>query len=290
MGASMIVQKAKHLYSELEKKKPSCISVLYAIFEKYDGWYGYIDLDGTDNAWITSRADRAIPSTVDISKRLRQAAPKGAVGRLIFEITIPSIPDFSTLNGVLNRSKAPCQAAGVVLKCHDFIDARNRPFTRRYEHVKAIVSDINLDWVQVAPIIGTGSYKDVQAAAEQVWEQGGEGAIGKAINEPYHEGKRDWSLIKVKEDVDADLLVCGMVIGNGKYANTLGALVCRDKANNKHTISGMTDEQRYQWWSNPEAIMGKVVEIKAMKKLKDGQYREPRFKAVRFDKTVADID
>lgn len=286
----MMVQKAKHLYAELDKKKPACEGVEYAIFEKYDGWYGYIDLDGTDKAWIMSRADRAIPSLVELSRQLRGAAPKDLVGRLIFEITIPSIPDFSTLNGVLNRSKAPCQADGVVLKCHDFIEANNLILLERTVRLYDVLKAINLDWVQEATIHGYGSYTDVQAFAEEVWARGGEGAIGKAINEPYHAGKRDFSLIKVKEDVDADLLVCGMVAGKGKYSDTLGALVCRDKANNKHTISGMTDEQRYQWWSNPEAILGKVVEIKAMKKLNDGQYREPRFKAVRFDKTVADID
>ena len=286
----MIVQKAKHLYLELDKKKPACEGVEYAIFEKYDGWYGYIDLDGTDKAWITSRAGRAIPSLVELSRKLRGAAPKDLVGRLIFEITIPSIPDFSTLNGVLNRSKAPCQADGVVLKCHDLLLVTPASFDIRYALLQTLVSAIDRDWVQVAPIHGIGSYKDVQSFAEVVWERGGEGAIGKAIRATYHEGKRDYTLIKVKEDVDADLLVIDMVEGAGKYTGTLGALICRSRDGNKHRISGMTDEQRYQWWTNPSAIVGSIVEIKAMKKLKDGQYREPRFKAVRFDKTVADID
>lgn len=286
----MIVQKAKHLYAELDKKKPSCEGVEYAIFEKYDGWYGYIDLDGTDSAWITSRADRAIPSLVELSMRLRGHVPAGVSGRLIFEITIPSTPDFSTLNGILNRSKAPCQADGVVLKCHDFITDNRKTFDMRYAELEALVSEINCDWVQLAPILAYGPHQSVQTLAEAIWERGGEGTIGKARLEPYHEGKRDFSLIKVKEDVDADLLVIDMVEGAGKYTGTLGALVCRDKSGNKHRISGMTDEQRYQWWTNPSAITGSIIEIKAMKKLKDGQYREPRFKAVRFDKTVADID
>ena len=53
----------------------------------------------------------------------------------------------------------------------------------------------------------------------------------------------------------------------------------------------MTDYQRKVWWqSNGVEIIGRIVEIKAMKKLKDGQYREPRFKAIRHDKTVNDID
>ena len=286
----MMVQKAKHLYAELDKKKPACIGVTYAIMEKMDGWYGYIDLDGTGSAWITSRAGRAIPSLVDLSKQLRAAIPTAFSGRLIFEITIPSIPDFSTLNGVLNRSKAPCQAAGVVLKCHDLICDKNECFTDRYDRLINLVNNTSLNALELAKIHGYGSHTDVQAFAEKVWERGGEGAIGKQLNAPYHAGKRDATLIKVKEDVDADLLVIGVLGGQGKYQGTLGTLVCRDKAGNKHRVSGMTDAQRDTWWNNIEDIVGKVIEIKAMKKLPDGQYREPRFKAVRFDKTVADID
>lgn len=286
----MIVQKAKHLYQELDKKKPACVGVEYAIFEKYDGWYGYIDLDGTTTPRIMSRADRMIPSMVAFSSRLTEAMPTGVCGRLIFEITIPSIPDFSTLNGVLNRSKAPCQAQGVVLKCHDFIEDEQYKFFRRYDRLTQLVNNLNLAAVQLAPILAYGSYKDVQDYAESIWAKGGEGSIGKAINALYHEGTRDYTLIKVKEDVDADLLVIDMVEGAGKYTGTLGALICRGRDGNEHRISGMTDEQRYQWWTNPSVIVGRIVEIKAMKKLKDGQYREPRFKAVRFDKTVADID
>ena len=56
------------------------------------------------------------------------------------------------------------------------------------------------------------------------------------------------------------------------------------------TQSGMTDAQRDEWWKAESAIIGKVVEIKAMKRLKDGSLREPRFKSIRFDKTVSEID
>ncbi len=286
----MNVQKAKHLYLELDKKKPSCDGVEYAVFEKYDGWYGYIDLNGTGNEWIMSRAGRAIPSLVNLSKHIRERSPKHIRGRLIFEITIPSIPDFSTLNGVLNRSKAPCQASGVLLKCHDFITDENKAFQLRYSELLELVSSINSDHAEVAPIQAYGYFDCIQTVAEHVWERGGEGAIGKALYSPYNAGKRDWTLLKVKEDVDADLLVTNVLEGAGKYKGTLGALICKDKEGKVHRISGMTDEQRYQWWTNPEAIIGSVVEIKAMKKLPDGQYREPRFKAVRFDKTEADID
>jgi DNA ligase-1 len=81
-----------------------------------------------------------------------------------------------------------------------------------------------------------------------------------------------------------------MVKGEGKYSDTLGALLVRDKNGITHTISGMTDGQRELWWENPLLIQGKVVEVKAMKELPDGSLREPRFKCIREDKTIGDID
>lgn len=282
-------QLAKHLYKELDLKKPNCMGKEYAIFEKYDGWYGYMDVDGASASGIMSRASREIPSLTSWSKTLADALPIMPQGRLIFEITISTVPDFPTLNGILNRSKGNCQAPNVVLKVHDFVTG-NKLFKDRYKGVQRFISDVNLPWVQLAPILAIGSHRDAKEQAQAIWAKGGEGVILKQLDAPYYEGKRNSTLLKIKEDVDADLLVIGVEQGQGKYKNLLGKLTCRDKSGHIHHISGMTDEQRYQWWFNPDAIIGSVIEIKAMKKLKDGGYREPRFKAVRFDKTVADID
>lgn len=282
-------QLAKHLYKELDLKKPNCIGKDYAIFEKYDGWYGYMDVDGASASSIMSRACREVPSLTSWSKLLAEKLPLMPVGRLLFEVTLSDVEDFPTLNGILNRSKAPCQAPNVVLKVHDFI-CGNKLFKDRYKDVERLVETINLPWVQLAHILAIGSYRDAQELTKGIWERGGEGVILKQMDAPYYAEKRNSTLLKIKEDVDADLLVTGLEEGQGKYRHLLGKLTCKDKSGHIHHISGMTDEQRYQWWHNPEAIIGKVIEIKAMKKLKEGGYREPRFKAVRFDKTEADID
>jgi hypothetical protein len=52
----------------------------------------------------------------------------------------------------------------------------------------------------------------------------------------------------------------------------------------------MTDKQRTTWWNARSLIIGQVIEVKAMQELPDGSLREPRFKCVRFDKTLAEID
>jgi DNA ligase-1 len=123
-----------------------------------------------------------------------------------------------------------------------------------------------------------------------VISKGGEGVILKDIDSGYFFGKRNDRMLKIKEEVTKDLQVVGMVKGEGKYSDTLGALLVRDKNGITHTISGMTDGQRELWWENPLLIQGKVVEVKAMKELPDGSLREPRFKCIREDKTIGDID
>ena len=78
--------------------------------------------------------------------------------------------------------------------------------------------------------------------------------------------------------------------GDGKYAGTLGALVVEEKSGQRHEVSGMSDEARHLWWNNRNLILGAIVEVEAMMRLPNGSLREGRFKAVRHDKTEADID
>ena len=140
------------------------------------------------------------------------------------------------------------------------------------------------------PITNTSNPDDWQRIAEDVWSRGGEGVILKALLAPFEPGKRNSNLMKIKEELTLDLQVIGMFEGEGKYLGTLGGLIVAGKDMISHRISGMTDAQRAEWWADESLIHGQVVEVKAMKKLKDGSLREPRFKAVRHDKTIDEID
>ena len=61
-------QKALHLFQEQDKKKPKCTGLPYMLFEKHDGWYGYLDFPSCK---IHSRALREIPSLVELSNAIR---------------------------------------------------------------------------------------------------------------------------------------------------------------------------------------------------------------------------
>lgn len=289
MSLNIKPQKALHLFQEEDKKKPKFIGHNYMLFEKHDGWYGYLDFPSCK---IHSRAMREIPSLVELSTAIRNKQPK-VKGRLIFEIMIEGleIDSFPELNGRLNRKNE--QVDDVYLRVHDFLHnwRFDMPTIKRFEFAQEIVERLNMPSVQVSPLLGVSNSRDLwQAAAEKVWQRGGEGLILKREDGIYTPEKRNFDLMKIKEELTLDLHVVGKFQGEGKYKGTLGGLIVRDKYGIEHRVSGMTDKQRHEWWNNEETIINKVVEIKAMKRLKDGSLREPRFKSIRFDKTIKEID
>ena len=54
---------------------------------------------------------------------------------------------------------------------------------------------------------------------------------------------------------------------NGKYKDTLGALVCKGEDDGKlietNVGSGLSDEDRKTIWADPEAYRGMIVEVRA---------------------------
>lgn len=290
-------QLALHKYKEDAKKKPAWVNQPYYIFEKYDGWYGSILLipNDTSQPFILSRQGRAIPSVQWLAESIDFSNEHSRIkGRLIFEILLRDVTVFHELNGILNRTKGDCAARSAYVKVHDFIpyDGENLPFHHRYELARDVVQQLNNPNVELAEFICTTNNIDgtTDGYARRVWENGGEGIILKRATAPYSEGKRNADLMKIKLEDTVDLQVVSVARGEGKYSNTLGALVCSDKAGVLHYISGMSDLLRDLWWKSPHSIVGSIVEVCCMCKLPNGNLREPRFKAVRHDKNPTEID
>jgi ATP-dependent DNA ligase len=284
-------QKALH-YNEAKAKKNFTLGT-YAIQPKLDGWYCMLDY--IDGNWgkLSSRAEREIPSLDFLHEHIYKCLSPAENTRFIFEATIPDM-QFHELNGVLNRKSE--SAENVVLNLHDiiFLDRPELPFKDRYEYVNPayiILKEWLGHWVKLVPILAVTSEEEkFLQLFQEVTSSGGEGIILKNYDTGYFFGKRNSNLMKIKEEVTKDLAAVGMVEGEGKYAGTLGALIVQSRDGTKHQVSGMTDDQRTRWWNSKELILGQVVEVKAMKELEDGSLREPRFKACRFDKTLAEID
>lgn len=127
--------------------------------------------------------------------------------------------------------------------------------------------------------------------ADQMIANGCEGVVAREEFCSYQAGKRNKSMIKVKQGVSFDLKVVALEEGEGKYKCAVGKLVCEDNKGKKIRVgSGLTDEQRHDWWTvaGSHEIIGKIVQVDAMAVSTKGVLREPRFKGIRTDKLEAD--
>lgn len=280
-------QKALHLYQQLEKKNPKLEGKTYIAFEKYDGWYGYWDV----GQQIMSRQMREIPSMKSHSDELNTYADRLPKGRFIFEILVAGSPVFKDLNGILNRHE---QAKKAYLIAHDFIPQgmEGLPFHTRRSMMYSAIGQLPCHLLVAAQMLTAPMKFDAdywQDLANVIWREGGEGVIIKDANAPYSPGKRNADILKIKLENTEEMVVSGVHIGQGKYSKTLGYLLVKDVHGVTHKVSGMTDDERDTWWNDPELIIGKVVEVQFMQRLANGSLREPRFKAVRHDKTVKEL-
>lgn len=90
--------------------------------------------------------------------------------------------------------------------------------------------------------------------------------------------------LKVKASETHDVEVLSMIEGTGKYERMMGALMTpMGKVG-----TGFSDIERATLWSMHEvagaSVIGQIIEVECMSITKDGKFRHPRFKRVRWDK------
>ena len=111
-----------------------------------------------------------------------------------------------------------------------------------------------------------------------------EGIMIKDPDAPY-ELKRSVAWLKLKPFIEVSLEVINVEEGTGRNSGRLGALVCRgvddDKLITVNVGSGLSDNQRDEFWSYRDELLGRVAEIRAdaVTQNQDGSYslRFPRF-------------
>jgi DNA ligase-1 len=102
---------------------------------------------------------------------------------------------------------------------------------------------------------------------------------------PYFCGRKSNKLMKFKTMQSMDCVITNIYEGINKYENMLGGLCLKQE--NGYTCdcgSGFTDEQRQEFYAQPELVIGRIVEIKYQELTADGVMRFPIFLRFRNDK------
>lgn len=119
-------------------------------------------------------------------------------------------------------------------------------------------------------------------------EKGYEGLMIKPVDALY-ECKRSHAWLKIKPFIEVTLEVIEVEEGTGKNEGKLGAFVCEGVDDGKsirvNVGSGLTDADRDSFWTERNATIGQLVEIRAdaITQNQDGTFslRFPRFKTFR---------
>ena len=97
-------------------------------------------------------------------------------------------------------------------------------------------------------------------------EAGFEGIMIKDIDAEYV-CKRHVSWLKQKPFIEVSLTVIAVEEGTGKNEGRMGAIICEGEDDGKKIAvnvgSGFTDDQRTEFWTSREDIVGQVVEVRA---------------------------
>lgn len=126
------------------------------------------------------------------------------------------------------------------------------------------------------------THEAVMHLHEKFKKKGFEGSMVKDLSCPW-QAVRSYAWMKIKDELSVDVRVTGMKEGAGKYVGMCGALMV-DYKGKRVMVSGMTDEQRVQFWQKPRSIVGRVVEVKYQLETVHGSLRHPRFLRLRPDK------
>lgn len=128
---------------------------------------------------------------------------------------------------------------------------------------------------------------EIHHVYESVRARGLEGLIVKDPAGLYHR-RRNHGWMKLKNESEVDVQIVRLIEGTGKYVGALGALVVDFNGVEVSVGSGLSDQQREEFWVEGDNLIGRLCAVEYHEETPDGSLRHPRFVKWRDDKPVSD--
>lgn len=227
------------------------------------------------------------------------------IGRGLFQKTsrLSTIkPGKSYTQEQINNIWVGTEDPPVIFKVFD-VPGETTPFEQRMRLLQTIVKDRKACWdkleysgkkifpLQFTEQVKIKSMEQLVNLYKKLTSEGAEGIMLRASGSPY-ETKRSKYMVKYKIKEDAECIVRGYTMGEGRLKGLLGSLNCEIIVDSKPSGvftqigTGLTDSQRenYIITGHPESIpIGSIISFSYMEMTKDGVPRHPVYRGIRDD-------
>ena len=209
----------------------------YWLSEKYDGLRGY-----WDGQRLLTRGGQTVQAPSWFTAGWPAVPMDGELwaGRGRFEQALSTV-----------RQQTPNEEGwrGIRFMVFD-LPAHTGTFTQRISAYHQLVGQLAQPWVQAVQQEKVSTHAELMKRLDRMVRDGGEGLMLHRGDALYRAVRSD-DLLKVKTHEDAEARVTGHLPGQGKYANSLGALQVQTPDGRQFRLgSGLTDAQRH----NPPAV------------------------------------
>lgn len=156
----------------------------------------------------------------------------------------------------------------------------NLNMNERLQILNNLMSKANFNNIKIVKQFYTTDINKVYELQAQYEIEGDEGAM-IINNMPYYKGRKSNKLLKLKSTLTQDCVIQDLYEGTNKYQNMLGGVAVRQENNVICKVgSGFSDDERKKIWTNPQSIMGRIIEVKYQEMTDEQRMRFPIF--IRF--------
>ena len=257
-------------------EKPNKVVSNFTLTEKLDG-FRLATIIHNDKIEFYSRQGQLVEGLVEVEEDMRMFCKVNKLHNAFFDgelvaVNCEELSSDENYKVVTKTARSKGIKRGLkynifdTLSYEEFMSQNcDTEYYKRRCLLNELSKNVSLTHINILPVLYNGSDKDmIMEYLNKARENHKEGIMINLDNGMY-EFKRTTNLLKVKVMQDADLKIVDVYEGTGKNKGKLGGIIIefiyKDNTYRCECGSGFSDDERIDYWNNPEKILNKIATI-----------------------------
>ena len=269
--------------------KPERVVGSFTLTEKLDG-FRLVTIIHNDKIEFYSRQGQLVEGLVEVEEDMKKFCKVNKLHNAFFdgELVAVNCEDISSDENYKIVTKT-ARSKGIkrglkynifdTLRYEDFVSQEcDTEYCKRRCLLNELSKNINLVHINILPVLYNGDDTDMIIEYLNKARENHKEGIMINLDNGIYEFKRSNNLLKVKVMQDADLRIVDVYEGTGKNKGKLGGIIVEfiyeGNTYRCECGSGFSDDERVDYWNNPEKILNKIATIQyfEISKNDDGGY------------------